>query len=279
MRTVAFRQVHGAHRLAQSATAYSRAVDGRLQHPLRRLRLAAVAAAAAGAAGTSGGVGPFFRIFDCDYLQAVYCGRQSFGDALNSFLISAGLSPGQAEEAGRALESHRRQSEASHRPLIGVRETLAQLDHSGIKLGVLCNSEHAGETIQRQLTEVLGSSPWSAVVSSRDLGSAMPQAECYAAALDAIRLPAAAAAFVGHDARELHGAFASGAHDDFLQRRPRCAGRCPLAAIRGPARFGPFCPVRCRCGLNAGLNRTCRIPLTPWAALGIIRCFSVARDQ
>ncbi len=71
---------------------------------------------------------------------------------------------------------------------------------------MLCNSEHAGETIQRQLTEVLGSSPWSAVVSSRDLGSAMPQAECYAAALDAIRLPAAAAAFVGHDARELHGA-------------------------------------------------------------------------
>ena len=71
--------------------------------------------------------GPFFRIFDRDYLDAVYRGERPFNEALDAFLISAGLSAGQAEEVHRALDSHRRQSDASHRPLIGVRETVAQL--------------------------------------------------------------------------------------------------------------------------------------------------------
>ena len=46
--------------------------------------------------------GPFFRIFDRDYLDAVYRGERPFSDALDAFLISAGLSAGQAEEVHRA---------------------------------------------------------------------------------------------------------------------------------------------------------------------------------
>ena len=154
--------------------------------------------------------GPFFRIFDRDYLDAVYRGQRPFSDALDAFLISAGLSAGQAEEVHRALDSYRRQSDASHRPLIGVRETLAQLHSSGVKLGVLCNCEHSGETIRQQLAELLGESPWAAVISSRDLGCTMPEAACYRAALQAMQLPAAEVAFVGHDARELRGAAVQG---------------------------------------------------------------------
>ncbi len=154
--------------------------------------------------------GPFFRIFDRDYLDAVYRGQRPFGDALDAFLISAGLSAGQAEEVHRALDSHRRHRDASHRPLIGVRETLAQLGSAGMKLGVLCNSEHPGEAIRQQLAELLGESPWAAVISSRDLGCTMPDAACYRAALHAVQLPAADAAFVGHDARELRGAAIEG---------------------------------------------------------------------
>jgi len=150
--------------------------------------------------------GPFFRIFDRDYLDSVHRGQQPFSQAMDSFLISAGLSPGQADEVHRALESHRHQSDAHLHLLIGVRETLAQLRSAGVKLGVLCNCEHSGETIRTRLTELLGESPWAAVISSRDLGSTMPEPVCYHAALDAMQLPAADTGFVGHDARELRGA-------------------------------------------------------------------------
>jgi FMN phosphatase YigB (HAD superfamily) len=154
--------------------------------------------------------GPFFRIFDRDYLDAVYRGQRSFSDALDAFLISAGLSAGQAEEVGRALDSYRRHSDASRRPLIGVRDTLAQLHACGMQLGVLCNSEHAGEAIRQRLGELLDESPWAAVISSRDLGCTMPAAACYRAALQAMQLPASNMAFVGHDARELRGAAVQG---------------------------------------------------------------------
>jgi FMN phosphatase YigB (HAD superfamily) len=150
--------------------------------------------------------GPFFRIFDRDYLDAVYRGQRPFNDAVDAFLISAGLSPGQADEVHRALESHRHQSDAHLHLLIGVRETLAQLRSAGVKLGVLCNCEHPGEAIRLRLTELLGESPWAAVISSRDLRCAMPDPDCYRAALDAMKLPASETGFVGHDARELRGA-------------------------------------------------------------------------
>ena len=79
--------------------------------------------------------GPFFRIFECDFLDDVHCGRKTFDEAMNAFLISAGLSAGQADEACRALDSYRRRSEDDFRPLIGVPETLAQLRSAGVTLG------------------------------------------------------------------------------------------------------------------------------------------------
>jgi FMN phosphatase YigB (HAD superfamily) len=192
--------------------------------------------------------GPFFRIFDRDFLDAVYRGQRPFSDALDAFLISAGLSAGQAEEVHRAVTSYRRQCDVAHRPLAGVRKTVAQLHASDVKLGVLCNCELSGEAIRQHLTELLGDSPWAAVVSSRDLGCAMPAAACYRAALQALQLPAAEAAFVGHDALELHGAAAQGLAtiafngdrdaraDVYLQRFEdlieliQCSPRCAAAA-------------------------------------------------
>jgi FMN phosphatase YigB (HAD superfamily) len=150
--------------------------------------------------------GPFYCVLDHDYLDAVCRGQCSFNEALDAFLISAGLSPGQAEEVHRALNSYRRQIAANRRPLTGVRETLGKIRASGIKLGVLCNCEHSGQTIRQSLLELLGESPWSAVISSRDLGCTMPEAACYQAALAALELPTADVAFVGHDSRELRGA-------------------------------------------------------------------------
>jgi FMN phosphatase YigB (HAD superfamily) len=60
--------------------------------------------------------------------------------------------------------------------------------------------------LRSRLAEILGNSPWAAVISSRDLGCAMPAAACYQAALAAVKLPAGDVAFVGRDAQELRGA-------------------------------------------------------------------------
>lgn len=154
--------------------------------------------------------GPFFRVFERDFLDNVHCGRRTFDDGMNAFLISAGLSAGQADEACRALDSYRRRSEDDFRPLIGVPETLAQLRSAGVTLGVLCNSERSGDMLHQRLLELLDDSPWTAVVSSRDLGCTMPSPACYRAALVAVKLSAADAAFVGRDAKELRGAKAQG---------------------------------------------------------------------
>ncbi len=150
--------------------------------------------------------GPFFRVLDRDFLDDVYCGRKTFDEALHAYLISAGLSAGQTDEACRALDSYRRHSEHDYRPLIGVRETIAALGTAGVKLGLLCNSERSGELLRQRLSELIGVSPWTAVVSSRDLSCAMPDPACYRAALAAMGLPAGDVAFVGRDPRELRGA-------------------------------------------------------------------------
>lgn len=153
---------------------------------------------------------PFFRVFDRDFLDDVCCGRKTFDEAVAAFLIAAGLSAGQADEACRALASYRGRSEADYRPLIGVRETISQLRTAGMTLGLLCNSERGGDALRQRLAELIGGSPWSAVVSSRDLGCAMPADACYQAALAAVKLPAADVAFVGRDPRELRGAKSQG---------------------------------------------------------------------
>ena len=154
--------------------------------------------------------GPFFRVFDRDFLDDVYCGRKTFDEAVAAFLIAAGLSTGQADEACRALASHRHRSEADYRPLIGVRETIAQLRAAGVTLGLLCNSERGSDVLRQRLAELIGGSPWTAIVSSRDLGCAMPAPVCYQVALAALKLPAGDVAFVGRDPQELRGAKSQG---------------------------------------------------------------------
>jgi phosphoglycolate phosphatase-like HAD superfamily hydrolase len=153
---------------------------------------------------------PFFRVFDRDYLHDVNCGRRDFDDAVNAFLMAVGLSQGQAEEACRALQSYRLRAEADYRPLTGVRETLAQLCDASVTLGVLSNSERTGDALRQRLAALLGDLPWSAIISSRDLGVSMPAPTCYQSALAATKLTSAETAFIGRDASELQGAMRQG---------------------------------------------------------------------
>jgi FMN phosphatase YigB (HAD superfamily) len=152
----------------------------------------------------------FYRIFDRDYLADVHRGRREFGEAMEEFLLSVGLSCGQAEEVRAACQSRRRDLDASLRPLTGVRDTLRQLQNSGMTLGVLCNSEHSADATRSRLESLLAGFVFPVVVSSRDLGRTMPDRQCYEAAIEAMNLPRTRVAFVGHAAAELRGAAAAG---------------------------------------------------------------------
>jgi FMN phosphatase YigB (HAD superfamily) len=154
--------------------------------------------------------GCFFHVFQRDYLGDVYCGRRTFDEALAEYLRSVGLSCGQIDEVATAFVSYRRSAENDVRPLTHVRRALGELRAADLALGVLCNTEQPGPVLRERLDRLFGEPLFAAVVSSRDLGRAMPDGACYAAALEAIGLPARHVAFVGHDAMELAGARAAG---------------------------------------------------------------------
>jgi HAD superfamily hydrolase (TIGR01509 family) len=151
----------------------------------------------------------FFRLWERDFLTEVYCGRRSYREALAALLRSAGLSHGQIEEAQAACEA-RSHVEGEMRPLTGLRRTMEQLHAAGLILGVICNSEHLGIVLRERFDRFGFGQILSAVVSSRELGRAMPDPACYLAALAGMRLPPERVVFIGHDAAQLAGATALG---------------------------------------------------------------------
>lgn len=152
----------------------------------------------------------FYHIWDHDFLADVHCGRRSFCEAFESFLLAVGLSRAQIDEVKASCEARRADWERTVRLLPGVRPTLERLAAAGLVLGVLSDAEDPGEVLARQLEQMGLPGIFSAVVSSRDVGRSKPDPLNYAAALSAIGLPASKVAFVGHDALELAGAARAG---------------------------------------------------------------------
>jgi HAD superfamily hydrolase (TIGR01509 family) len=152
----------------------------------------------------------FFRVWQRDYMEQVYRGRREFRQAFAEFLRSAGLSQGQIDEVEAASHARRRQLEENARPLPGVRNTLWRLHQQGFALGVICQSEHPAEVLRRRLLRFGIEKLLPTVISSIDLGTCMPDAACYLAALGSMQLPPQQVVFVGHDRLELAGAAAVG---------------------------------------------------------------------
>lgn len=153
---------------------------------------------------------PFFKVWDCDFLDDVHCGRREYGEAFQAFLLSAGLSRGQIDEVEAASQARKRQLEDDVRPFPGVRATLERLHGAGMALGVLSDSECTAADLQIRLDRLGIGRFFSGVVSSIDLERTKPDPKCYLTLLSAMNLTADQAAFVGHDAEELAGASAVG---------------------------------------------------------------------
>ena len=154
--------------------------------------------------------GCFFRVWQRDYLDDVHRGQSGFCEAFAEFLRSVGLSRGQIEEIQVACRSRRIRLEDEARLLPGVNATLAKLHGRGLVLGAIGNSERTADQLRQRLGRFGVETLFATVVSSIDLRQTMPDPFCYRTALEAMGLPAAEVAFVGHDPAELAGAAAAG---------------------------------------------------------------------
>ncbi|MEA1952538.1 MAG: HAD-IA family hydrolase [Planctomycetota bacterium] len=151
-----------------------------------------------------------FHSWDRNYLREVHRGERPLCEAFREFMDSIGLKKPQIDEIELACQARRHQLEREARPLPGVRATIGRLYESGLKLGVLSDSEYPGEELKERMQRFGLGGFFSAVVSSRDLGQTKPEPACYLRALKQMGATASESAFVGHDAGELAGARAVG---------------------------------------------------------------------
>ena len=173
-----------------------------------------------------------FQSWDRNYLRDVHRGERPLCDAFREFMDSIGLTKPQIDEIELACRARRHQLELEARPLPGVRATIGRLHESGLKLGVLSDSEYVGEELKERLKRFGLGGYFTAVVSSRDLGQTKPEPACYLRALKQMGVSAAESAFVGHDAEELAGANAVGMRTIAFNFSPDATGRCVHRSFR-----------------------------------------------
>ncbi|HEX4145379.1 MAG TPA: HAD family hydrolase [Pirellulales bacterium] len=152
----------------------------------------------------------FFHRWEREYLVDVERGFRQYEEAFQAFLLSAGLSWGQIDEVEAVARCQRHAYEENVRPLPAVGAALAALSKRGLPLVALCDTCEPAAVLAPRLERLGLRGVFQQVLSSFDLGAARPAAECYAAALDALKMPAEDVAFVGCDRRGLDGAAAHG---------------------------------------------------------------------
>lgn len=148
----------------------------------------------------------FVHVLEHDYLIEAYRGRRPFWCAFRDFLGSLGLSSGQVDEVWCAAQTGRRRFNDSRRPFPGVKSTLHWLADGGTPLVLLANSAATGPQVEQKLQQLGLHDYFSAVLSSRQLGAVLPEADSYEAALDELALSPEQVAFVSHDRQDLAGA-------------------------------------------------------------------------
>ena len=153
--------------------------------------------------------GPFFRVFDRDFLEDAHCGRKTFDEAAHAFLISAGLSAGQADEACRAglvpPPQRGRVSALDRRPRNDLAARRRGRD-AGSVVQQRAQRRHAAAAVG-------GTYRRFALVGRRLLAiraARCPTLPVTRRRLAAIKLSAADVAFVGRDPLELRGAKSQG---------------------------------------------------------------------
>ena len=185
-------------------------------------------------------------------LRAVYKGRGEYWSRFGELLASVGLIGASADELTREARACGREVQACRTLFDGVRETLIALRGAGVRIAALSDTESTAADVRHALAG-LGIAPYfHAVVSSADIGYVKPEPQAYRAAADALRLPVADCAFVGHDAEELSGATAAGMYAVAYNHEPGAPAEVYLDDFRGLMDLGRPPAKRARARRPAG---------------------------
>ena len=155
------------------------------------------------------GYAEFHRAWDA-HLVDVHRGRREHAEALETFLLSVGLSWAQVDEIEAASRIQRQNLELGVRPLPGVVRTLDELARLGLSLAAWADTPLVAGKLAERLGRLLPHARFDAVLTSFELEATQPDPRCYQALLDLLGLSAAQAVYVGHDTAHLAGARSCG---------------------------------------------------------------------
>jgi len=155
------------------------------------------------------------------HLVDVHRGRREYTEALETFLLELGLGWAQVDEIEAASRIQRQNLEIGVRPLPGVARTIDELQGLGLALAAWADSPLVAGKLVERLGRLLPHLQFDAVLTSVELESTQPAAQCYRAMLDLLGLAPAQTVYVGHDTVHLAGA--------------RCCGLRTVAFNHAPA--------------------------------------------
>src|SRR6185295_15497297 len=89
----------------------------------------------------------FYRTWDSEFLVDVHRGRRDYAEALQTFLLSQGLSWAQIDEVEAASRVHGQELECGVRPLPGVLATIGELTARKIPMAVLADCAHPASVV------------------------------------------------------------------------------------------------------------------------------------
>lgn len=95
-----------------------------------------------------------FRVWDCEFQEAVWSGQLDLWSALSQFLRSAGMSQPDIDEVIAASRAKFRRFEQDTRPFPDVRLTVRQLHARGIRIAVMAHARLGASKIRERLERV-----------------------------------------------------------------------------------------------------------------------------
>ncbi len=140
---------------------------------------------------------PFFRVWECEFQDAVWSGETDFWQALAAFLRSAGMSRPDIDEVIAASRGKFRRFEQDTRLFPDVQWTLHQLRAGGIELAAITH-QRVGETkVGERLNQVGIEKLVTRVLSRQSAEPSTRLADWQQRSLEALPGAAAGWAFVG----------------------------------------------------------------------------------
>lgn len=147
--------------------------------------------------GLSSHYAPFFRVWDCEFQEAVWSGQLDMWTALGRFLRSAGMPQPGVDEVIAASRAKFRRFNQDTRPFPDVRRTVWSLYASGIQIMVMPHHPLGAKKTHERLDQIGIGKLVTRVLSHPDEGGPVKLIEWQRGSLAALPGPAGNWAFVG----------------------------------------------------------------------------------